>query len=226
MRGNCRKYHYFSLDKVYNGCHKWLTHIPKDIPPEVQKVHLIGNLISKVPTGIFNTLTQCIQLRLDSNQISVIENYAFRQMIYLNTLSMVDNDLSIIQQGSLSGLYNLEKLYLSVNLIKTIEEKAFDSLHSLREVWLMDNPLTTLSPDLFINTLHTRDPIKLSLSRHDVNTDDWDCSSLCWLKHEKRQISISNQWSGKAMNPVCADGSAWESLQCGDPGEISLWLRL
>ncbi len=225
LSGYCEKSYYSSSDRVYKGYKKGLTHVPPDIPPEAKKVELNGNSISRVPAGVFNRLTQCVSLKLDGNDISVIEKHAFRGMINLNKFTMVNNELSIIQQGSLYGLFYLQTLYLSDNQINTIEEGAFDSLHSLMQVWLMNNPLTTLSPDLFINTLRLLNPIKLTLSSFRAKTDDWDCSSLCWLMHENWHRIISNQFVGVPKNPVCADGSAWEWLQCGYAGEISFWLN-
>ncbi len=224
LRGYCEKSYYSSSDRIYKGYKKRFTHVPQDIPPEAKKVKLNGNSISRVPAGVFNRLTQCVSLKLDGNEISVIEKHALKGMINLNKVTLIRNKLSIIQQGSLSGLFYLQTLYLSDNQINTIEEGAFDSLHCLMEVWLMNNLLTTLSPDLFINTLRVKRPIRLTLSSHDAKTDDWDCSSLCWLKHENWHRTISNQFMGVVANPLCAAGRAWESLQCGHTGETSLWL--
>ncbi len=44
----------------------------------------------------------------------------------------------------------------------------------------------------------------------------WNCSSLCWLKHEELHGTVTLKLE---LSPVCAIGGEWETLSCGAAGE-------
>ncbi len=165
-----------------------LTFVPYDIPAAAVNVDLQDNMITFVPDGVFRHLSQCQTLHLNKNQISSIWQQTF------------------------TGLQHLENLFLQDNPISTISDKAFDSFYFIRVIWLSNTELTYVNPNLFVNL--PRHPLNFSLSSR---TDNWNCSSLCWLKHEEQHGTVV--WGHSGLPPSCALGEDWEFLQCRNPGE-------
>ena len=111
-----------------------------------------------------------------------------------------------------AGLCNLQEILLGQNQISHIEEGAFDSLVSLTYLHLYKNRLTTMNPDIFANV--PRHPLVLHLSS-TPGTNQWNCSSLCWLKHEELHGTV--KWHDGSV-PTCADPVNWLLLPCGVQG--------
>ncbi len=161
--------------------------VPINIPAEAMRVYLQDNVISLLPPWIFSNLSECQSLHLERNEISSVE------------------------KGSFVGLTDLQNLFLDWNPIVHISEGSFDSLHSIRMIGLKNILLTSLHPNLFVNL--PRHPMNLALSGPSNN---WKCSSLCWLKFE--EIHQTVVWDSGDF-PTCGDGEDWKFLVCGDPGE-------
>ncbi len=112
---------------------------------------------------------------------------------------------------------SLQILYLNDNRITVIEEGTFDSLFSVKIIALHNNRLRTISAALFI---YGPRPLQLPMRAQSLrlglfsDTNQWDCSSLCWLKHEEQHSTVDFPMG----NPICVTGGAWNSLQCDDPG--------
>ena len=49
-----------------------LTEIPKTIPPSTQNLDLSYNVIATIPIGVFSSLTQCEDLSLSNNRLTVL----------------------------------------------------------------------------------------------------------------------------------------------------------
>ncbi len=220
------------------GC--CLTEVPRDIPAEALEVHLPFNPITSIHPGVFSHLTQCTVLFMVENRITQIQRATFTGMHSLTHLILVGGRISIIEEGAFdglealqfldlggnllssldpemfTGLNNVEYLGIFSNIIFNIEEGSFDSLHSLRTVSLQGNRLTTLDPDLFLNLPR---PLNMTLCSGPNSCNQWDCSSLCWLKHEEQHGTISfvrmNNWS---LLCTALSGVQWNSLQCGHRG--------
>ncbi len=186
--GSCRNE--YTSEKRFIRVHWGLTEVPGDIPDEAKRVDLNHNEITTVPVGVFSHLRQCVTLVLSYNKIS------------------------IIRPGMFTGLYNLQHLSLHGNLIRIVEMGAFDSLYFLSEISLYYNRLRTMSPHLLTNLPR---PIKLDMRIPSGQTNQWHCSSLCWLKHEEQHGTVV--WRDVESDPRCADGSQWKTMECGDPGE-------
>ncbi len=197
---------------------------------------LSKNHLSAITSGMFTGLVNLTWLDVFENNISSIDNEAFSGMRSLELLFLgqninsilfigseafnehitissmeFNNHLSVITSGMFKGLNNLHSLDISFNPISHIEPGAFDDLYSLRRIYLYRTNLTTLSPDLFLNVPR---PLELWMA-HWSEPNQWNCNSLCWLKHEEQQRTVSFSSSG----PKCADGSKWSALQCGDQGQ-------
>ncbi len=183
----------YTSDRKYFRNYWNLTEIPVDIPAEAEHVQLIYNAITHIPLGVFKHLSQCVYLNLRANQISIIKPEMFTR------------------------LYKLETLGLGVNKITSIEDRSFDSLFSLGLLNIRLNRLRTLSPSLLSNT--PRKPLVLA-TRYFRQTNPWNCSSLCWMKHEEQHKTVV--WYEGNTYPGCADGSDWKTFECGQPGESML----
>ncbi len=177
----------------------------------LKQLNLEFNLVSKLSERAFETFISLETLNLYGNFISSIEVGALR-IPSLKELELGYNEIATVATITFIGMFSLQELSLDRNQISHIEEGAFDSLYSLTELHLHNNSMTSLSPDLFINMPR---PLELILSIPDfVNTNMWNCSSLCWLKHEEQHETIDGYYL-----PICTTGGDWSSLQCGDPGE-------
>ncbi len=150
--------------------------------------------------------------------ISHIEAGAFVAQQNLQELSLSLNRLSNVD-GVFEGLNNLRKLSLGSNQLANINHGAFDSLFSLVELRLENNSLTSLYPELFQNQPR---PLELSLSsQYPSQPNNWDCNSLCWLKHEEGHGTINFLMDNNNLHPRCANAGDWGSLQCGDAGNFA-----
>ncbi len=178
--------------------------------PRLKKLSLFNNQLETIAKESFKGLKSLDFLHLGMNRISSIENAVFSEMSSLHTLYLSNNRLSIIAHGIFTGLHGLQELHLS-NPVTSVEPGALDPLYSLR--WLtFYSRLTTLTPDLFINL--PRPGLVVGLSDNPAVNRQWDCSALCWLKHEEQHGTVD-----LGAGPGCRDVEDWFELQCNDPGE-------
>ncbi len=217
--------------REFSRIHCNLTEVPHDIPSDAKRVNLNNNTISSLDGGDFSLLSECIQLDLQWNNITCIDKEAFvgldslQQLILSNnklaiigsqvfsslsqciSLHLDHNVISLIELEAFSGLSKLRQLRLHGNNISDFQPGTFDHLQSLDDINLHNNTLASLSPDLFINI--TR-PLQLSLG-----LNQWNCSSLCWLKHEQQHGTVKIEIGTLA----CEHGGNWTSIQCEHKGE-------
>ncbi len=200
------------------------------------KLHLASNLITSLPEGVFSHATQCKELLIHNNKITIITAGSFTGLKQLETLNLgwnqiasipygvfshisqckvldLDgNGIKAVTAGSFNGLLNLVELILSKNLLVSLPQGVFHDLISLKVIKLYANQLTSLNPSIFSNLSQT--PLVLWLSLPGwVKPNPWNCSSLCWLKHEEQCGNIT--LSGPV---ICSSGESWDSLQCDDQG--------
>ncbi len=162
-----------------------LPAVPHDIPTSALRIYLQDNYITHLPPGTFANVPECVYLHLERNKIVLIYKKSF------------------------SGLKNLGSLYLHWNPIINVAGGSFDPLYSLKVLWLSNTRLAILDPNLFINL--PRYPLKLVLSSSTpVEVSQWNCSSLCWLKHEEHHGTVN--WGAQESTPSCASGDDWSSL--------------
>lgn len=177
----------------YNPAKQWfkrdmccLTAVPHDIPAAAVQVFLQDNRITSLLAGVFQHLSHCLKLYLDHNHISSLHKHSFL------------------------GLNKLENLYLHDNPISSISEGSFNSLYFLKFLWLSNTKLITLNPNLLVNLPR---PLNLGFSSPE---NQWNCSSLCWLKHEEQHGTVDLGYVEVSLS--CAQDQDWNSLQCGHPG--------
>ncbi len=165
------------------------------------------------------------RLMLNRNKISAIEWGMFEGLTSLQQLTLSYNHIANIslQRETFTDLHSLRCLYLESNRLTNISPGTFDSLQGLDIINLWGNRLIGLSPDLFINqprrfVLRMSKPCRSSPRFNKPSqTNQWDCSSLCWLKHEVQWVTIKL----RGYAPICSTGRNWASLVCGDHGKLS-----
>ncbi len=148
----------------------------------LEDLSLFDNKISLIEVGIFSGLKSLTKLNLESNQVVYIEDQSFGDLVSLQILNLNRNRISTLQPGIFTGLNDLMELHLKDNNISRIQEGTLDSLHAIQMISLSNNKLTTISPEVFINLPR---PVNLVLRETTADTNPWNCSSLCWLKHEE-----------------------------------------
>lgn len=222
-----------------------MSEIPRDIPAEARDVYLYRNSIRFVPAGVLDHLSLCEVLDMRRNEISSIDPLAFVGMIslieielrqnkihniipgtflkqvYVTHLYMPSNLITVVKYGTFKGLKSLLKLSLGDNKILRVEPGGFDFLYSVQEIYLYENKLTSVSADLFLNLPR---PLQLILSSRYAMTY-YDCTSLCWMKHEEQHGTVV--WKDKDWEeyPICVGDYTWtapqyNTFQCGNPGEF------
>ncbi len=191
---------------------------------------LQSNSLTTIQKDTLTELKSVRTLELTFNKISSIEQGSFSRLQSLVKLVINNNHLSVIQVGTLTGLYSLKYLHLHHNELQTLEEAAFHPLYSTTTISLYCNKLTSLSQTHFLNLPR---PLKLQLSctePHErwwttsrecclgYSTNQWNCSSLCWLKQE--------EWHGTWTWDMAFDSPSSfncaklvNDWKCGDSGE-------
>ncbi len=175
------------------------------------------NKITVLQRGLFSGLRNLVHLHLEENSISSIDKHTFGQLGSVSTQNMDHNNVPVVY----SGLSNLRYLRLWDNQISHIEEGTFDSMYKISVLSLSNNRLTTLRPDVFRNlprpfTFHPGSP--------RTPPHVWNCSSLCWLKHEEQHKTVSFELYIGAADPwKCLEGKEWKAFDCGDAGRSALF---
>lgn len=150
----------------YNKKYSRLTSVPQDIPVNVEKIDLEGNLLSAIPAECFSRYLNLTTVILTNNKIADISEDAFLGLPRMNTLFLSNNLLkqvpaikdleetlrsfylgsNAIQDGgtvSLRKYVKLSHLDLSNNLLSVMPTD-FSSDAPLKEMILEGNPITTV----------------------------------------------------------------------------------
>ncbi|XP_039283011.1 adhesion G protein-coupled receptor A3 [Nilaparvata lugens] len=107
---------------------------------EVTDLDLSQNNLTHI-TANLPYLPNLLKLDLSRNRISKIDLGAFSNLTSLKTLDLSFNKLKHLSRAYFEGLSNLERLRLSDNQISQIKEGTFDDLVSLKKINLTMNPL-------------------------------------------------------------------------------------
>lgn len=159
--------------------------------------------------GMFQGLFGCEKLDLSFNKLTSIPAGLFQDLPSCTKLDLDHNEIRFLNRDTFMGLTNLEELYLHSNEIRKLDPSLFATQFALRHITLYGNILTTLSSATFENLPR---PLELSLQGNP-----WNCSSLCWVKHEEQHGTIN--WLKEVYHTRCTEGGGWRSLGCSDKGE-------
>ncbi|KAM6962426.1 podocan [Aplochiton taeniatus] len=136
----------------------FLHHVPRNLPSALHRLHLKNNKLEKIPTGVFNSLSNLRELYLQGNLLTNngMDNESFSQLSSLECLDLSNNNLSVVPQGLPRGLV---LLHLEKNSIRSISGDALTHVRSLEYLLLHNNQLRSHSihPAAFqgLKKLHT-----------------------------------------------------------------------
>ncbi|KAM3875186.1 immunoglobulin superfamily member 10 [Diretmus argenteus] len=135
---------------------RYLTAIPDQIPPAVERINLGYNSITTLRENDLSGLEHLELLMLHSNTIHSIQDRAFLGLTSLQVLKLSYNKVKEINKETFKGLDGLLRLHMDHNRIEFISPEAFYGLTNLQLVHLEGNYLQQLHPDTFITLRHSQ----------------------------------------------------------------------
>ncbi|KAM6961119.1 immunoglobulin superfamily member 10 [Aplochiton taeniatus] len=135
---------------------RYLTTIPSQIQPAVERINLGYNSIMVLRQNDLVGLERLELLMLHSNTIHSIEDGAFQDLKSLQVLKMSYNRVKEITRETFRGLESLLRLHMDHNRVEFISPEAFYGLAALQLVHLEGNLLQQLHPDTFITLRHSQ----------------------------------------------------------------------
>ena len=134
----------------------------KGLSDKITELDLSGNMITKIPEGFFDNMTNLEYVDLNSNHIKALPENAFKNTKKLNWINIRANNLTEIKKDTLSGLDKLVYLELDNNSITSVEAGALDGDTSLKQLSISGNELNALPDHLLDDAGDTIDFIELS----------------------------------------------------------------
>ena len=130
------------LNLTYRNAHNKLTRVPDDIPRDAVNIYLQDNHIDTILDYTFSHHGNCMQLRLDHNNLVRIKRKMWTGLISLLWLNLSKNQIQHIEPKSFIDLPELKGLYLSYNQLATLTQDVFpaDGSHPER-LTLHGNPM-------------------------------------------------------------------------------------
>ncbi|XP_029606436.1 podocan [Salmo trutta] len=122
----------------------FLRYVPRSLPSSIYRLHLKSNKLEKIPSGVFDSLTQLRELYLQNNLLSNegMDNETFSQLTSLEYLDLSNNNLSVVPHGLPRGLI---LLHLERNSIHSIPGDALTACRKLEYLLLHNNQLHSQS---------------------------------------------------------------------------------
>nr|XP_018904805.1 PREDICTED: slit homolog 1 protein-like [Bemisia tabaci]XP_018904806.1 PREDICTED: slit homolog 1 protein-like [Bemisia tabaci] len=135
--------------------HAQLEYIPIQLNPDLQVIHLRGNLISCTP-GIlcdFSIYSKLQHIDMSENKLQSVGSRNFQYQTHLHLLNISHNQISAIGRDAFKGLRALKLLDLSNNNIERIDNHAFNDTVSLETLNLTRNRIVSLHGDSLFRNL-------------------------------------------------------------------------
>ncbi|XP_072017940.1 uncharacterized protein [Amphiura filiformis] len=122
------------------------------ILPALHKLYLHNNQIDELPSGLckYFQLNNTLSMRLDGNLLTRIPPGIFDECLMIITLKLSRNRITHLQNGSFRGLTTMVSLELSRNKIETIDPGAFADLSHLLILRLKENNIVAFRSYAFI----------------------------------------------------------------------------
>ncbi|KAL1260185.1 hypothetical protein QQF64_008012 [Cirrhinus molitorella] len=130
---------------------RYLSEIPRDIQPAVERINLGYNSLSALKVNHLSGLKKLELLMLHSNTIKTVEDGSFHDLTSLKVLKMSYNRVEKLNKDTFMGLDNLVRLHMDHNHITFIHPESFYGLKMLQLINLEGNLLQQLHPDTFIS---------------------------------------------------------------------------
>ncbi|XP_048207294.1 podocan [Perognathus longimembris pacificus] len=136
----------------------FLRHVPKHLPPALNKLHLKNNKLEKIPSGAFSELSNLRELYLQNNYLTNqgLDNETFWKLSSLEYLDLSSNNLTRVPAGLPR---NLVLLHLEKNAIQSVDANVLTPIRNLEYLLLHNNQLQAdgIHPQAFqgLKKLHT-----------------------------------------------------------------------
>uniref|UniRef100_A0A8C2K4S8 Immunoglobulin superfamily, member 10 n=1 Tax=Cyprinus carpio TaxID=7962 RepID=A0A8C2K4S8_CYPCA len=130
---------------------RYLSEIPRDIQPAVERINLGYNSLSTLKVNSLSGLKNLELLMLHSNIIKTVEDGSFHDLTSLQVLKMSYNRIEKLNKDTFRGLDNVVRLHIDHNHITFIHPESFYGLKMLQLINLEGNLLQQLHPDTFIS---------------------------------------------------------------------------
>ena len=144
-----------------------LAAVPINISVSCTILDLSGNMFPSLGPDNFHSLSQLVELYLNSSNITEIKKGTFRELSYLRKLDLSNNGISILNSGIFRGLSRLLSLDLSFNSLHVVVEGAFKYFDRLNNLDLAKNKLENISKS-DIKSMYTIKSLQLS-------NNPWSC---------------------------------------------------
>ncbi|KAL1022740.1 hypothetical protein UPYG_G00031710 [Umbra pygmaea] len=124
----------------------FLRYVPRGLPSALLRLHLKNNKLEKIPSGVFDSLTQLRELYLQNNLLTNegIDNQTFSQLTSVEYLDLSNNNLTVVPLSLPRGLVIL---HLEKNYIRKIPANALTACRNLEYLLLQNNQLRSRSID-------------------------------------------------------------------------------
>ena len=167
---NCTCYHWkYGGDNIniVDCLGAGLAAVPINISVSCTILDLSGNMFPSLGPDNFDSLSQLVELYLNSSNITEIKKCVFRELSYLRKLDLSNNGMSILNSGIFRGLSRLLSLDLSLNSLHVVAEGAFKDFDRLNNLDLAGNELENISSS-DIESMSTTKSLQLS-------NNPWSC---------------------------------------------------
>ncbi|KAF2884826.1 hypothetical protein ILUMI_21359 [Ignelater luminosus] len=121
-----------------------------DIYLSVKNIKFENCVVPTIPTGVFNSLQNIIDIDLERNEIETIMPGALDELKLLNRLHLRSNKITEIKVKTLNSLVNLKELNLHFNQISKLENECFSNMTRVELLRLGWNKLEYISENIFL----------------------------------------------------------------------------
>lgn len=144
--------------RTLNLDYNQLSSVPEDLPLSIKELYLKGNLIKRLPRGIFRGISGLMVLDLSANRLTSrgLVKDSLLNTTHLESLNLEGNRLKQVPRHLPASLKTLN---LDGNLISSIKKAAFSSLKSMEHLSLAKNKITKVAAGAFraLSALHQLD---------------------------------------------------------------------
>lgn len=181
------------------------------------KLALNFNRFKTVLPSMFDSLKELETLQMKGNIISNLPTFLFQNLQKLRGLDLSQNVLEEMGRESFSGLAKLEVLKLDYNLISSLTSDTFHNVSQLRELSLQGNKIADLPPDVFsvltkLEVLNLRGNLLSNFSAEILGISPWSLKELTLKGNRLVQLSSHSLYSLSALTHLSLSSNQLSQL--------------
>ena len=120
----------------------------------LQTLYLRNNIITSLPTGVFQTLFNVKEIDLGHNLISYLHSGIFSGATMLRSLKLDSNKLTLVAPCTFGALGSLSTLNLSTNALTNLGDNVFCSHNlCLKELYIDANRISFINHAIFLSQI-------------------------------------------------------------------------